>query len=227
MRKKCHFEIILDFFNYNFGPNLTPFGFHHQPGREIHIVADGSILAPFIAAFVRGEIPKSPRKGVTPVPMLKLVVEDLAAYYTEARTQFDKVAARGGWAGRRSSYTAGFAAFMAGDNEDAVRRLSKVMRTCLFGLFPDGDLIITRRQTSKKNQKSFFAKIIQYGVEVPRNVQHGLQLDKDNGNNLWISAIETEILALIKLDCFDFKEVFQSPDTAFASIAGLFVAAKR
>ena len=48
-------------------------------------------FAPFIAAFVRGEIPKSPRKGVTPVPMLKLVVEDLAAYYTEARTHRDGI----------------------------------------------------------------------------------------------------------------------------------------
>jgi len=48
-------------------------------------------FAPFIAAFVRGEKPKSPRKGVTPIPMLKLVVEDLAAYYTEARTHRDAI----------------------------------------------------------------------------------------------------------------------------------------
>ena len=48
-------------------------------------------LAPYIAAFVKGDKPKSPRKGVTPIPLLKLVVEDLAAYYTEARTHRDGI----------------------------------------------------------------------------------------------------------------------------------------
>lgn len=48
-------------------------------------------LAPYIAAFVKGDKPRSPRKGVTPVPMLKLVVEDLAAYYTETRTHRDGI----------------------------------------------------------------------------------------------------------------------------------------
>ena len=33
--------------------------------------------APFIAEFVRGNIPKSPRQGLPAIPMLKLVVEDL------------------------------------------------------------------------------------------------------------------------------------------------------
>ena len=36
-------------------------------------------LAPHIADFVRGERPKSPRKGLSPIPALKLVVEDLQA----------------------------------------------------------------------------------------------------------------------------------------------------
>ena len=48
-------------------------------------------FAAFIAAFVRGETPNSPRKGVTSIPMLKLVVEDLAAWYTEARTHRDRI----------------------------------------------------------------------------------------------------------------------------------------
>jgi hypothetical protein len=47
--------------------------------------------APYIAAFVRGEKPKSPRKGLPPIPLLKLVVEDLEAYYTEARTHRDGI----------------------------------------------------------------------------------------------------------------------------------------
>ena len=46
-------------------------------------------FVPFIAEFVKGNKPKSPRKGLSPVPLLKLVVEDLAAYYTEALTHRD------------------------------------------------------------------------------------------------------------------------------------------
>ena len=45
----------------------------------------------YISLFVKGEIPKSPRKGIGPVPLLKLVVEDLQAYYTETITFRDKI----------------------------------------------------------------------------------------------------------------------------------------
>lgn len=48
-------------------------------------------FVPYIAEFVKGDKPKSPRKGLSPVPLLKLVVEDLAAYYTEARTHRDNI----------------------------------------------------------------------------------------------------------------------------------------
>ena len=48
-------------------------------------------FAPFIAEFVKGEKPKSPRKGITAIPLLKLVVEDLNAYYTETRTHRDNI----------------------------------------------------------------------------------------------------------------------------------------
>ena len=48
-------------------------------------------LAPFIARFIKGEIPKSPRKGLPAIPLLKLAVEDLEAYYTETRTYRDKI----------------------------------------------------------------------------------------------------------------------------------------
>lgn len=50
-----------------------------------------SDLAPFIAEFFSGEIPKSPRKGLPAIPLLKLVVEDLEAYYTETRTHRDNI----------------------------------------------------------------------------------------------------------------------------------------
>jgi hypothetical protein len=48
-------------------------------------------LAPHIAEFVKGGKPKSPRKGLSPIPALKLVIEDLQAYYSEARTHRDGI----------------------------------------------------------------------------------------------------------------------------------------
>lgn len=48
-------------------------------------------LAPFVAGFLGGEIPQSPRKGMAAIPLLKLVVEDLEAYYTETRTHRDRI----------------------------------------------------------------------------------------------------------------------------------------
>ena len=48
-------------------------------------------LAPFVVSFLDGEIPKSPRKGMPAIPLLKLVVEDLEAYYTETRTHRDSI----------------------------------------------------------------------------------------------------------------------------------------
>ena len=45
----------------------------------------------YISEFVRGNIPPSPRKGIGPIPQLKLVVEDLQAFYTETITYRDKV----------------------------------------------------------------------------------------------------------------------------------------
>ena len=48
-------------------------------------------FAPFVSEFIRGEIPKSPRTGLPAIPLLKLVVEDLEAYYTETRTHRDRI----------------------------------------------------------------------------------------------------------------------------------------
>ena len=45
----------------------------------------------YISEYVRGNIPPSPRKGIGPIPQLKLVVEDLQAFYTETITYRDKV----------------------------------------------------------------------------------------------------------------------------------------
>ena len=48
-------------------------------------------FASYIADFARGKKPKSPRKGLPAVPQLKLVVEDLTAFYTETRMYIDRI----------------------------------------------------------------------------------------------------------------------------------------
>jgi hypothetical protein len=73
-----------------------------QPDYEAAVVSRGRTtvgaselqigdLAPFVAEFLTGDIPKSPRKGLPAIPLLKLVVEDLEAYYSETRTHRDNI----------------------------------------------------------------------------------------------------------------------------------------
>ena len=50
-----------------------------------------SDFVPYIAEFAKGNKPKSPRKGLPAIPLLKLVVEDLNAVYTESRIYKDKI----------------------------------------------------------------------------------------------------------------------------------------
>ena len=50
-----------------------------------------SDFVPFISEFAKGNKPKSPRKGLPAIPLLKLVVEDLNAVYTETRIYKDKI----------------------------------------------------------------------------------------------------------------------------------------
>jgi soluble lytic murein transglycosylase-like protein/tetratricopeptide (TPR) repeat protein len=51
----------------------------------------------------------------------------LAGRYPEARAQFDEVAGRGGWTGRRAAFSAAFSAFMAGEDDDAIRRFGAIV----------------------------------------------------------------------------------------------------
>ena len=52
----------------------------------------------------------------------------MAGRYAEAVKQFDAVAGRGGWSGRRGRFFAGFASLMAGDAKDATRRFTGIIK---------------------------------------------------------------------------------------------------
>jgi hypothetical protein len=62
------------------------------------------------------------------------------------------------------------------------------------------------RKKKKRKYKPNTSQL-KYGVEVPRNIQHALQLDKDNdnGNNYWQDSIKSEMKDLFDLECFEIK----------------------
>ena len=45
-----------------------------------------------------------------------------------------------------------------------------------------------------------------FGIEVPRNVKHALELDASNGNHLWADAIKAEMQTLNKMNVFNILE---------------------
>jgi soluble lytic murein transglycosylase-like protein len=71
----------------------------------------------------------------------------LARRYREARAQFDVVAARGGWSGRRAQLSAAFAAYMAGELPDAVSRLDAIIDD------PHGEVLEARYWRSRAREK--------------------------------------------------------------------------
>ncbi|MGH3053654.1 MAG: reverse transcriptase domain-containing protein, partial [Gaiellaceae bacterium] len=61
-------------------------------------------------------------------------------------------------------------------------------------------------------------KRIQYGVEVPKNAKHALEMDKLNHNNLWKIAIKKEISEMEEHKVFDIFEECQPPPRGYKQI---------
>ena len=41
-----------------------------------------------------------------------------------------------------------------------------------------------------------------FGVEIPKNIKHALELEKENGNNLWKESIEKELEMINEFQTF-------------------------
>ncbi len=54
-----------------------------------------------------------------------------------------------------------------------------------------------------------------YGVVIPRNVKHALQLDAEAGNTFWDDAIKKEIESLLALNCFEFHQPDYKPSSDY------------
>jgi len=58
----------------------------------------------------------------------------------------------------------------------------------------------SREEAEEKNNR------YKFGIEIPRNVAHALELDRKNGNNLWRDAISAEIGTLTDMKVFRILE---------------------
>ena len=56
---------------------------------------------------------------------------------------------------------------------------------------------------------------VKYGVPIPRNVQHALELDREAGNTFWADAIRKEVASLLALDCFEFHGPDYKPSSDY------------
>ncbi len=89
---------------------------------------------------------------------------------------------------------------IAGHDTPAIRRLARG--------FPGG----RKKRTAKHFKgKQRFQIQVKYGVIVPRDVAHALQLDELNGDRLWREAIQCEMTALLEMQTFA-KSHTQSKD---------------
>ena len=56
---------------------------------------------------------------------------------------------------------------------------------------------------------------VKYGVVIPRNVKHALELDSEAGVTFWADAIRKEIASLLALDCFSFHAPDYKPSSDY------------
>mmetsp|Transcript_52228 Transcript_52228/g.78006 ORF Transcript_52228/g.78006 Transcript_52228/m.78006 type:complete len:1156 (-) Transcript_52228:781-4248(-) len=70
-----------------------------------------------------------------------------------------------------------------------------------------------RRSKPGRNRRP--PRKIVFGIVIPRNVEDAKQLDKENGNTLWMDAVEKEIATLQRMKCFDFREPGYKPSEEY------------
>ena len=56
---------------------------------------------------------------------------------------------------------------------------------------------------------------VKYGVAIPRNVKHALEIDAETGTTFWADAIRKEIASLLALDCFEFHAPDYKPRSEY------------
>jgi hypothetical protein len=60
------------------------------------------------------------------------------------------------------------------------------------------------RRKQRKTGRISRPLLMKYGVVVPKRVRYALNLDRKNGDDLWLQAIHKEVASLLALNCFKF-----------------------
>lgn len=95
---------------------------------------------------------------------------------------------------------------------DMNRAIRRIIRLYDFFLDDDDNIRHVRRvQKRKKKWKPKPIKRFKYGLEIPRNVDHALQIDSDDENTFWADSMAKEVKDVIGLDCFEFKDEGYDP----------------
>ena len=96
------------------------------------------------------------------------------------------------------------------DTNRAIRRITRLYD---FYLNEDDTIRKVRRNIrGKKKKKKFSNKpVYKYGILVPRNADHAIEIDEANGNTEWQDSMKKEIDDLESLDCWEMKEAGFNP----------------
>jgi hypothetical protein len=97
-----------------------------------------------------------------------------------------------------------------------LRNHSRCIRR-LFSITKSGEPIRIRRANTSSSKKKLSRNARnarretreKFGIRIPNNIQEALEFDRQNGNTKWGDAIQKELAALQRLDCFEFI----APDT--------------
>jgi hypothetical protein len=90
---------------------------------------------------------------------------------------------------------------------DLDRTTRRLQRLYTFHLDEKDRIYKSRRRvrgSKKKKRVDFWTPVYKYGIEVPKNTKHALELDEKSGNNLWAEAIDKEVNSLIDMSVFEF-----------------------
>ena len=92
----------------------------------------------------------------------------------------------------------------------AMRRLTR-----LYDFYLNDDDTIRRirwNQKGKKKKKFTTKPVYKYGIQVPRNAEHAITLDKENDNTFWQDSMKKAIDDLASLDCWECREEGFNPE---------------
>ena len=100
------------------------------------------------------------------------------------------------------------------DMDRSIRRLCRLFD---FEIDDNNRIVLVRRTGINKKKKKKYKPPprYKYGIEVPRTVEEADNIDRQNGNELWKEATNSEVGTLVDMDCFEFHERGYDPGDGY------------